>query len=145
MTNPRRIGRLVLGILACSLFAVALLSYTSSETLAAGVCAPYGNPLPNSQYKGYNAFYLCSESKLDALNSWTTGRVELRILCNDSSLRKGWKWHIWCNPDGSSCGCNENDFNKGRPGLSCCQWSAGEHCTVNGEAYPGDPKGCAKW
>jgi hypothetical protein len=111
---------------------------------AAGECSPFGEPINGQRYRGNNAFFLCSEKPLGPLNVWKNGRAELRIACRPSSLRNGWKWHIWCNEDGSSCGCNESDFNKGAPGQSCCQWSAGDHCTVNGSARPRE-NGCATW
>jgi hypothetical protein len=109
---------------------------------AEGSCSPLGDPIDGSRYKGNNAFYLCKEGEHFNTASWGQDNVELFIACRESSLRKDWKWHIWCNADGSNCGCNRTDFINGEK--SCCQWTAGAHCTANGGARPGQ-NGCASW
>lgn len=105
-------------------------------------CAPLGDPLVEEakKYKGYNTFYLCKESATFNSPPWGPS-VELFITCRASTRRSGAKWHIWCNSDGSHCGCNKDDFNSGE--RSCCQWSAGDHCTNDG-ASPGQNR-CATW
>ena len=104
-------------------------------------CAPLGDPLEEEakKYRGYNTFYLCKEQIFHS-PAWGAS-AELYITCRPSTHRKGTKWHIWCNSNGSRCGCNREDFNSGE--RSCCQWSAGDHCTNDG-ASPGHNR-CAAW
>lgn len=111
---------------------------------ASSVCTPLGNPLPASQWSGSNAFYLCKQGAPAANGHWGTS-TELYIVCNQNTRKAGLKWHIWCNPNGSHCGCNKNDFETTiSTNGSCCQWSAGDHCTIDGSARPGQ-NGCASW
>ena len=105
-------------------------------------CAPLGDPLDGSRYKGHNAFYLCKEGERLNTASWGNNNVELFIACKPSTRRSGVKWHIWCNEDGSHCGCNRSDFIRGDS--TCCQFSAGDHCTASSDAVPGR-NGCATW
>jgi hypothetical protein len=106
---------------------------------AAGVCSPYGDPINGSKYKGNNSFYLCSEGDpVNVLGRYNNTR-ELRIACKADSHRAGWKWHIWCTSDGGACNCNSQEFYNGH-----ANWSAGDHCVLDGSAAPG-ANGCANW
>ena len=131
-----------LGIVVLSV-SVSGRKYLVRPVVAAdGPCSPLGDPKDGSRYKDSNAFYLCKEGEHLNTASWGQNNVELMIACKETSLRSGWKWHIWCNSDGSNCGCNRTDFINGEK--SCCQWTAGAHCTANGGARPGQ-NGCASW
>ena len=118
---------------------LALDGLSRPVSAQSGVCAPYGNPIDGSKYKGSNSFALCTEGDPVNVLGHYNGTRELRIACNSASRRSGWKWHIWCTSDGGACNCNQKDFNNGH-----ANWSAGDHCTLNGEARPGQ-NGCAAW
>jgi hypothetical protein len=105
----------------------------------AGVCAPLGEPINGSAYRGSNAFYLCKEGERYNNVGHRGNTVELFIACRESSARPGTHWHIWCTTNGVNCGCNKNDFDGGES--SGGGWSAGDHCQLQG-ASPG-ANGCA--
>ena len=139
-TTTRRVSRAPSLIGASSFLKPNLVASSLPLPLQDAPCAPLGDPMDGTKYKGNNAFYLCKEG--ESFNSGVWGAsVELFIACRPSTRRAGTKWHIWCKTDGSRCGCNRQDFNGGEQ--SCCQWSAGDHCTNDG-ASPGK-NGCATW
>lgn len=98
-----------------------------------------------TKYRGSNAFFLCKEN---ILTGYRNGNIaELSIACRPESLRAGWKWKIWCNADGTHCGCNKDDaiaWLTVGGSSTFAAWNAGEHCTTNGQAHPG-ANGCDSW
>jgi len=110
-------------------------------------CAPLGIPMDAAaaKYRGSNTFFLCKEN---ILTGYKNGNIaELSIVCRPESLRAGWKWKIWCNADGTHCGCNKDDATTWLTvggSSTFAAWNAGEHCTMNGQARPG-ANGCASW
>lgn len=113
---------------------------TLSAAAADGPCAPRGEPISDNPYRDGNAFYLCGVGEHFNTNTWGQNNVELWIACRAETRRAGVKWHIWCNADGSHCGCNRQDFIGGSS--TCCQFTAGSHCYNGGN--PGQ-NGCASW
>jgi hypothetical protein len=120
------------------------LSYPAAPTVAAqrGPCYPNGDPLDGSKYKGHNAFYLCKEGT-PYRTAWGN-TVDLEIACRENSLRAGWKWKITCDDKGEKCACNRDDYLRNPRDTTAAAWSAGDHCTVNGQARPGQ-NGCGSW
>lgn len=116
-------------------------------TAGQAACAPLGIPMDAAaaKYRGSNTFFLCKEN---ILTGYKNGNIaEISIACRPESLRAGWKWKIWCNADGTHCGCNENDAKTWLTvggSATFAAWNAGEHCTMNGQAQPGK-NGCASW
>ena len=116
---------------------------TASAVAATDLCSPLGVEMDGSQFRGSSSFALCKRG--EKLNTGLWGPAEeIWITCRPESLRAGWKWHIWCNSDGSHCACDRNGILANPASTTCCAWTAGDHCTVNGEARPGQ-NGCASW
>jgi hypothetical protein len=90
-----------------------------------------------------NAMFDVCERHPYNTNIWGNGS-ELYLKCNSNGRpeKVGMKWHLWCNGDGSRCGCNKNEFTANSPS-TCCNWKAGDHCGLPGGA-PG-ANGCATW
>lgn len=121
-----------------SLFSLDALTLTAA---AGGPCTPLGEPRDGRRFRGSDHFYLCKEGERFKTRIWGE-TTELFIACRPSTTRAGWRWRIWCNADGSHCSSNRGDYVAAAP--DCCNWSAGDHCTVNGTARPGQ-NGSASW
>jgi hypothetical protein len=109
-------------------------------------CSPYGNPMASS-LRGANAFALCRTGDNVGNSAPLGGPItQYFIRCNNNTLRAGWKWVIYCNGDGTRCDCNRNSMfpSYGTMDVTNAQWSAGDHCTANGQARPGQ-NGCDAW
>ena len=126
-------GVLLLSIVMTS---VSLLHVSSQQRLpvADDSCKPYGDPIRTT-----GAYYVCTESK------YRMGMAEydeLRLTCKENTAHPGARWHLWCQPNESRCGCNKHDVEEGMS--TCCGRTAAAHCT---DANPGRPggNGCATW
>lgn len=126
-------------------FGVLVLSVPSAHADAwpADFCSPLGNPM-NSNLAGSNAFALCKNGGVKG-NSGVWGQVtQYYIRCNTNTLRAGWKWIVYCGPDGKHCDCNLSSmWNTPADGTNAA-WSAGDHCTNDGQGRPGQ-NGCDAW
>jgi hypothetical protein len=113
---------------------------SATTTSTPGPCAPLGNPVPGYPgLPGRNSFYLCAAP--DPIEAPNQGRSEgYYITCNESSLRHGWKWRVYCKVGGTHCNCSLSEFRINRS----CVWDLGQHCTANGQASPG-AGACEKW
>ena len=119
------------------------LASAATADLPADFCSPRGTPIDGSQFRGSNSFALCQRG--EKINTQNWGQVEeLYIRCRPESLRNGWRWHIWCNSDGSHCACDRKGIIANPSDKTCCDFTAGSHCTAKGEARPGQ-NGCAAW
>jgi hypothetical protein len=129
-------------LLALTLF-VQCCKQSGQKLKTTEFCSPFGVEVDGSRFRGSNSFSLCKIG--ESFNTTNWGQVqELWIRCRPGSLRAGWKWHIWCNADGSHCACDRNGIIADPSDITCCAWSAGDHCTANGQARPGQ-NGCAGW
>jgi hypothetical protein len=111
--------------------------------LADDFCGQLGDPIPSS-LSGANSFALCKVGEvIPDTGNW--GRVtQYYIRCKPGTLRSEAKWVIWCNGDGTHCGCNRESMVANPSDSTCCAWKAGDHCTVPGDARPGR-NGCDSW
>jgi hypothetical protein len=116
---------------------------TTAATWSADFCTPLGDPM-QSNLAGSNAFALCKNGGVKG-NSVILGEVtQYYIRCNTNTLRAGWKWVIYCGPGGKRCDCNLNSMWANPLPSTNAAWTAGEHCTNNGQASPG-ANGCDAW
>jgi hypothetical protein len=149
----------IIGALACALLVPVACTWRSNKNQAkgertvynpkatatwpAGFCSPLGDPMQSSLADS-NAFALCKNGGAKG-NSAVWGQVtQYYIRCNMDTLRAGWKWVIYCGPDGRHCDCNLNSMWANPADLTNAAWSAGEHCTINGQGRPG-ANGCDAW